>query len=127
MTNTTLPASGRHYLCVYNPNDPRRFVQVEILGWLLKGENAQPVPVTAFGPADSARPMPIIQHFEGSNQGTYYVLPGSESQDEARFLTGPNPYAEMAGWLHMQATQPPPPPVSPPPPLVTPPPPEIRS
>jgi hypothetical protein len=75
MTTTTLPASGRHYLCVDDPNSSNKYEQVEIIAWLLKDEKTQPIPITAFGQAEIDRQLVIAQHYDGEGGAVYYVLP----------------------------------------------------
>jgi hypothetical protein len=88
--STYIPASGRHYLCLDNPNSNSHFVQVEIIGWHLKSENTQPIPLTAFGPADMAREILVLEN-DGTSQGVWYFLPNGpflkDYNDAKRALT----------------------------------------
>jgi hypothetical protein len=88
--STYIPATGRHYLCVDNPQSNSHFVQVEILGWHIKGDGVQPIPITAFGPADMEREVLVCED-NGTTQGVWYFLPNGpflkDYSDAKRALT----------------------------------------
>jgi hypothetical protein len=55
---TIIPATGEWSLCLDNP-DPFAstgigIFRVPILGWAISGGGSVPVPITAFGPADTS-------------------------------------------------------------------------
>lgn len=115
---TILPASGRHYVCFDNPADNSRFFQIAVIGWQID-KDTQPIPITAFGPADTTQPIPMSQHFD--NEGAeYYILPGSQSDEGGLFFpVHVNQQGQMKAYLQERAQRPspPPPPIIPTPPV----------
>lgn len=100
-TSTILPASGNEYVCFHNPKDPARFVQVRIIAWVFKSDDAQPEPITSFGKADMTRPVPIAQHWPtGDEHGFYYLTPnGPFFVDPPSGRSGPRAHEQMRHWL----------------------------
>jgi hypothetical protein len=76
-------------------------VQVRILGWLLKSDTTQPIPITPFGPAETDRSIPIAQHWpDGEGAGTYYLLPnGPFFVDPPSGKIGRSGMEQMRSWL----------------------------
>jgi hypothetical protein len=79
-------------------------VQVRIVAWAFKDDKTQPIPVTAFGPADAERPMPIAQYWpDGEGSGTYYLLPnGPFFVDPPTGRFGQSGMEQMRSWLAAQ-------------------------